>query len=248
LQASSVLYYNRDAFRRAKLDPAVPPRTWYEMAPALEALRAAGARCGYTASAPAEMLLDQIGGHDAGRLALDSARVRWVAMLATWQKAGYFSLAHDAEEAERRFTAGECALLTAQPARQADLRASAEFDLAAAPLPGYDDATPRAARGAVGIWLLPGRSEEEYQGVQRLLAFIARPEVQAGWRKRTGYASLAPATYDLAALREAVERELEAAWSGAKTPIEALNAAIERGNALMRAPSDRRAGATAARP
>jgi ABC-type glycerol-3-phosphate transport system substrate-binding protein len=249
LQASAALYYNRDAFRRAQLDPAAPPRTWYEMAPVLEALRGAGARCGYTAAAPAELLLDQIGGHDAGRLALDSARVRWVAMLATWQKVGYFSRARDAEEAERRFASGECALLTAPSSRQADLRASAGFDLGVAPLPGYDDAGPsKAARGAVGIWLLPGRTVDEYQGVQRLLAFIAQPQVQAAWRKRTGYASLAPASYDVAAVREAFERELEAAWSGAKSPIDALSAAIERGNALMSAGSEPRAGATAARP
>jgi sn-glycerol 3-phosphate transport system substrate-binding protein len=81
---------------------------------------------------------------------------------------------------------------------------------------------------------LPGRTEEEYRGVDRLLAFFARPEVQAEWRRRTGFASLAPASYDLAALRELVDRELEAAWNGTKTPIDALGAAVERGNALMR--------------
>jgi sn-glycerol 3-phosphate transport system substrate-binding protein len=235
LQASAVLYYNRDAYRRARLDPAAPPKTWYQMAPAIDALRAAGIGCGYVTASPSEMLLDQIGaGRDAGRLAIDAARVRWVAMLATWQKAGYFSYARQPEEAERRFAAGECALLTAPPSRQAELRASAGFDFGVAPLPGYDDPVGARARGAVGAWRLPGRTEEEYRGVDRLLAFFARPEVQAEWRRRTGFASLAPASYDLAALRELVDRELEAAWNGTKTPIDALGAAVERGNALMR--------------
>jgi sn-glycerol 3-phosphate transport system substrate-binding protein len=238
LQAAAVLYYNRDAFRRARLDPAAPPRTWYAMVPALDALRAAGLPCGYTTAAPSEMLLDQIGAaRDADHLALDSARVRWVAMLASWRKADYFSYAHEAAEAERRFAAGECAFLTAAPSREADLRERAAFDLAVAPLPRYDDSgAARGQRGAVGVWLLPGRTEDEYRGVQRFLAYVARPAVQAEWRRRTGYAALAPAGYDLAALREAVDRELEAAWNGTKAPLDALNAALSRGNALLRTP------------
>src|SRR5712664_1771301 len=80
----------RDAFRRAKLDPAAPPKTWYEMAPALGALVASGQACGYTTAAPAGMLLDGAGGwHDVARLSMDSVMVRWVAMLASWQKSGY---------------------------------------------------------------------------------------------------------------------------------------------------------------
>src|SRR5207237_9295712 len=40
--ARPVLYYNRDAFRRARLDP---PKTWYDMAPVLGALAEAGFAC-----------------------------------------------------------------------------------------------------------------------------------------------------------------------------------------------------------
>jgi len=234
LQASAVLYYNRDAYRRAGLDPAAPPRTWYQMAPAIDALRGAGLACGYVTASPSVLLLDQVGaGRDAGRLAIDAARVRWVAMLTSWQKAGYFSYVREPAEAERRFAGGECALLTAPPSRQADLRAAVAFDLGVAPLPGYDDAAGTRGRGAVGAWLLPGRTEMEYRGVERLLAFLARPDVQAEWRRKTGFASLAPARYDLAALRELVDRELEAAWNGTKTPLDALGAAVARGNELI---------------
>src|SRR5712664_1508945 len=100
--------------------PAAAPKTWYEMAPALGALVASGQACGYTTAAPAGMLLDGAGGwHDVARLSMDSVMVRWVAMLASWQKSGYFSYSKRADEAETRFAAGECALLTASPARHA---------------------------------------------------------------------------------------------------------------------------------
>jgi sn-glycerol 3-phosphate transport system substrate-binding protein len=232
--ASTVLYYNRDAFRRAKLDPAAPPKTWYEMAPALGALVASGQACGYTTAAPAGMLLDGLGGwHDEARLSMDNVMVRWVAMLASWQKSGYFSYSKRADEAETRFAAGECALLTAPLARHADLRARAKFDLEVVALPAYDDVSVAAHRGATGLWVMAGRPQAEYRGVERLLAFLARPEVQAEWRSKTGSASLAPAGYDPAALREIIDQELEAVWGGSKTPLDALNAAVARGNLLI---------------
>src|SRR6266849_7214662 len=209
-------------------------REYRELAPALGALVASGQACGYTAAAPAGMLLDGAGGwHDEARLSMDSVMVRWVAMLASWQKSGYFSYSKRADEAETRFAAGECALLTASPARHADLRARAKFDLAVAALPGYEDLAGGAHRGATGLWVMAGRPQAEYRGVGRFLAFLARPEVQAEWRRKTGQASLAPAGYDLTALREIIDQELEAVWGGSKTPLDALNAAVARGNLLI---------------
>src|SRR5437867_10941950 len=46
--ATPVLYYNRDAFRRARLDPSKPPHSWYEMPKALGALVEAGSGCALT--------------------------------------------------------------------------------------------------------------------------------------------------------------------------------------------------------
>ena len=36
-------------------------------------------------------------------------------------------------------------------------------------------------------------------------------------------------------IRTIIDEELEAVWSGAKTPIDALNAAVQRGNAVLEA-------------
>ena len=230
--ASLVLYYNRDALRRAGLDPA-PPRTWYEMAPAIGALVDAGQSCGYVTASPARILLENAGAWPGdSRVAFDNVMVRWVAMLASWKRSGYFSYAARAEDAERRFVAGQCAFLTASPSRQVELRSSAGFDLGVAALPSYDDFASARAGGA-GIWLLEGRSRDDYRGAARFLSFIARPEVQAEWRERTGGARLAPAGYDLPALRRIVDEELEAVWGGKKTAIDALSAAVLRGNELI---------------
>jgi len=230
--AGLVLYYNRDALRRAGLEPA-PPKTWYEMAPTIGALVDAGQACGYVTASPARILLENAGAWpEDSRVAFDNVMVRWVAMLASWQRSGYFSYATQAEDAERRFVAGQCAFLTASPSRQVELRAGAAFDLGVAPLPSYEDFAG-ARQGGAGVWLLPGRSRRDYQAASRLLAWLAQPQVQAEWRHRTGGARLAPAGYDLPALRRIVDEELEAVWGGKKTALDALNAAVLRGNGLL---------------
>ena len=66
-----------------------------------------------------------------------------------------------------------------------------------------------------------------------MLAWLARSEVQAGWRERIGGARLAPAGYDLPALRRIVDEELESVWVGKKTALDALNMAVLRGNELI---------------
>lgn len=45
--STPVLYYNKDAFKKAGLDPEQPPKTWQELADYTAKLRAAGMKCGY---------------------------------------------------------------------------------------------------------------------------------------------------------------------------------------------------------
>src|SRR5918999_2977893 len=59
-RATPVLYYNRDAFRIAMLDPAKPPATWYQMVPTLAALVASGADCALTIAWPASNVLENL--------------------------------------------------------------------------------------------------------------------------------------------------------------------------------------------
>ncbi|HXI36852.1 MAG TPA: extracellular solute-binding protein [Burkholderiales bacterium] len=285
--ATPVLYYNRDALRRAKL-PAVPPASWYAMPDALAALAAAGSACPFTAGAPASLLLESMSAWhnrefatqdngfegDGTRLAFnDRLIVRWVAMLSTWRKSGYFVYAGHPGEAEKRFASGECALLASSSADYPALRTGAAFDLGVAPLPYYedfDDAPQNTLAGGAAFWLLSGRPAAEYRGAVRFLAFLARPDVQAEWQASTGFVPLTFSAYelarrqgyylkqpgneiavrqlsdkalteesrpmriaDLARIRGIIDEELEAAWTGTKPPLEALNAAVARGNELL---------------
>lgn len=283
--STPVLYYNRDAFLRARLDPAAAPRTWYEMAGTLGALIDAGQACGLTTSRPAWILLENMSAWHAEPLATQqngmagaNARlsfngqlmVRWVAMLASWQKAGYFTYAGRGHQAEARFADGECALLVSDSSSHDALRKRAAFSVAVAPLPYFDDfraAPQNTLAGGAGLWVLAGRPKADYAGVAGFFAFLSQTEVQAEWHQRAGYVPLTLAAYELSRkqgyyaahpgqevavrqlvgksptrdsrgvrlpgmprIREIFNEELEAVWSGAKTPLDAVNAAVARGN------------------
>jgi sn-glycerol 3-phosphate transport system substrate-binding protein len=283
--ATPVLYYNRDALRAAKLEP---PKTWYEMPAVLAALSKAGYGCPYTTAFPSWVLLENMsawhdqrfatqrngmGGADA-RLAFNSRlMVRWISMLSTWRESGYFMYWGRGDEAEARFAADHCAMLTSSSASYAALRARAKFDLGVAQLPYYDDfddAPQNTLAATAGLWVLAGKPPVEYLGVARFFAFLAQPGVQAEWTQKTGELPLTYAAYELMRkqgfyaanpgqeiavqqvlaklptwdsrgirlgqfprIRGIINEELEQVWGGKKSALDALNAAVARGNVLL---------------
>src|SRR5688572_26998328 len=57
--SSTVMFYvNKDAFKKAGLDPNKPPRTWKEVLAAAEKLKASGHACPYTTSWPSWMHIE----------------------------------------------------------------------------------------------------------------------------------------------------------------------------------------------
>jgi hypothetical protein len=195
--ARPVLYYNRDAFRRAHLTTV--PKTWYEMAGVLGRLSESGQACAYTTSWPAWVMMENTGGEFSRQVV-----VRWTSMLATWEKSGYFSYSGRANEGEARFAAGECAVLTSSSASRTELAKKAGFEVGIAPLPYYDD-TGVVARGlppaGAAVW-----AQRQSVGVTNFFAFLA---ARAAETRR---------------VRDAMEAELEAVWRGDKTALDALNA------------------------
>lgn len=194
--ARPVLYYNRDAFRRAKLNPRKAPTTWYEMAGILDSLAHSGQSCGYTTSWPAWVMLENSGGELSRQL-----MVRWTSMLATWEKSGFFSYSGRGNEAEARFAKGECAVLTSSSASRRALTQQVGFDLGVAPLPYYaDSVVSRALPASVpAVW-----ADRQSVGVTNFFAFLATRAAQA-YRER-----------------EVLEEELEAVWRGGKSAPDAL--------------------------
>ena len=287
--ATAVFYFNKDVFRKARLDPDKPPRTWQEVQVAALAIRDGDAApCGLTTDRPAwihvenlsawhnEPIATRADGHAGAGVKLvfnGELLIRHLGLLSSWAKSEIFTYAGRANEGESRFSKGECAMLTSSSAAYVDIARNANFDLGVAPLPHYEEfpGAPYATLAAGGsLWALAGKKPAEYKGVARFFAFLMRPEVQAEWTRRTGFLAITTAAVDLARnfggnglrpdsevamkqlsgrrglhsrgprlvplakIRTIINEELEAVWAQNKTPKDALDAAVERGNELLR--------------
>src|SRR5258705_13631936 len=50
--STAIFYWNKDAFKKAGLDPNKPPKTWKEFLGMVDKLQASGQKCAYTTSWP----------------------------------------------------------------------------------------------------------------------------------------------------------------------------------------------------
>ncbi len=276
--STPVLYINKAVFRKAGLDPEMPPKSWADTQEIAGKLADSGSKCPFTTSWPAWVHIDNLAawnGADVsdakGTLNFNGlVEIKHVAMLATWYKSKYFSYFGRRDEADRRFANGECAMLTSSSSLSATLSENASLDVGVSALPYHDDVhgAPKStlADGA-SLWIASGLKPAETKGVAALVNFILSPEVQVEMTIAGGYLPMTPVARaaagskllktDLAGLRVAssqligkalsplvrvsqiervriiVEEELEAVWANKKPAKEALDNAVQRGNAIF---------------
>ncbi|WP_153145743.1 extracellular solute-binding protein [Dechloromonas sp. H13] len=188
LYSTPVLFYNKNAFRKARLDPDQPPKTWFEMQGMLDKLQDAGYACPYTTAWPVWVHVDNVSAvsglpaTDKGQLAFNGLpQVKHVAMMATWTKANYFKLFGRGDEASKKFHAGECAMITTDSREHIDFRDARGVELGVAPMPFHDDVyggrRPSLADGA-SLWVGAGRSPAEYKQAAKFVSFLLAPDNQ----------------------------------------------------------------------
>jgi sn-glycerol 3-phosphate transport system substrate-binding protein len=213
--STPILYYNKDLFRAAGLDPGMAPKTWPEVGAAAKKLRAAGAVCGFTTSWPSWINVENFsafhnlpmstkangfGGLDAQLTFNNPVLVRHIAQLAEWQVDKVFDYSGRAQSAEPRFQNGECAIFIGSSATRADIKANSKFEVGYGMLPYWPDvkgAPQNTTIGGATLWVLRDRPPAEYKGVARFFAFLSKPEVQASWHQNTGYLPVTQAAFDL---------------------------------------------------
>jgi sn-glycerol 3-phosphate transport system substrate-binding protein len=214
--ATPVFYYNKDAFRKAGLDPEIPPKTWPEVQAAAQAILDVHAtRCVYTTGVQSwvhvenlhawddEEFATRLNGYDGGSTDLvfnDRLEVRHIALLEAWLKGTLFSRSRDTNEAELRFADGGCAMLTSSSVAYVEIKRNANFDVAVARLPYYEDyrgAPQNTLAGGGSLWVMAGKKPAAYKGIAQFFAFLTQPELQAEWHQQTGYLPLTIAAYEL---------------------------------------------------
>jgi sn-glycerol 3-phosphate transport system substrate-binding protein len=214
--SSTVMFYvNKDAFKKAGLDPEKAPKTWKELNAAADKLKASGQDCVYTTGWPSWMHIENfsawhnvpIGTKQNGMAGLDTQftinsplHVRHLTMLGNLAKKGEFTYAGRQNQAEAKFASGECAMLTSSAGAQGTIRRTAKFPWSINFIPYHDDvkgAPQNSIIGGASLWVMGGKKPDEYKGVAKFLAFLSRPEIQMEWHTGTGYVPITMAAYEL---------------------------------------------------
>ncbi len=179
--STPILYYNKNLFRAAGLDPEIAPKTWAEVGAAAKRLRATGAVCGFTTSWPSWINVENFSafhnlpistrangfdGLDAVLAFNNPVMVRHIAQLAEWQAAKVFDYSGRATTAEPRFQNGECGIFIGSSATRADIKANSKFEVGYGMLPYWPDvegAPQNTIIGGATLWVLRDRPRAEYK-------------------------------------------------------------------------------------
>ena len=215
--STPILYYNKDAFQKAGLDPEKAPRTWSEVAEAGKKIVASGAaKCGFTTGWQSWVQIENFGalhnipfatkangfaGMDTELKINSDLHVRHIDNMAKWSKDGIFKYGGRESKSAPMFYSGECAMYMNSSAARAGVDANAKtFKVGVGMLPVYDDvkgAPQNSIIGGATLWSLQGRPAGDYKGVAKFFTYLSRPEVQATWHQGTGYLPITLAAAEL---------------------------------------------------
>jgi sn-glycerol 3-phosphate transport system substrate-binding protein len=214
--SSTVVYYiNKDAFKKAGLDPNKAPKTWKEFQAAADKLKAAGQACVYTSGWPSWMHIENfsawhnvpIGTKENGMAGTDTEfrinsplHVKHLTMLSNLAKKGEFTYAGRGNQAEAKFSSGECAMLTSSTGAQANIRRNAKFDWSVNFIPYHDDvpgAPQNSIIGGASLWVMGGKTNNAYRGVAKFFEYLSKPDVQMNWHTSTGYVPITMEAYEM---------------------------------------------------
>jgi sn-glycerol 3-phosphate transport system substrate-binding protein len=206
--STPILYYNKDEFQKAGLDPNKPPQTWKQVEEFSKKLIASGAaKCGFSTGWPSWTMVENMhawhdqpfatkhngfDGLDVQLLINKEFGVKHLAQLAAWQKDNIYSYGGRTGTADPKFASGECAMYIQSSALIGGFTKGAKFDWATGQLPHWGAPYPKATSiiGGATLWVMKGKPAAENRGTARFLKFIADPNQQMWWHVTTGYLAI----------------------------------------------------------
>ena len=203
--STPVLWVNRDAFRKAGLNPDMDLSTWQNVGKALDQLKASGSKCPLTTAWQSWVHLENFSAYhnipfaskQNGFSGMDTelafngpTQIQHIQTMGDWAQQGKFIYAGRRNEGGKAFRAGECALYTESSAGYAGIKKEAQFEFEIRHLPYWDGvqgAPQNTIIGGSSLWVLSGHSDEEYKGVASFMRFLSSTVIQAAWHQNTGY-------------------------------------------------------------
>ena len=202
--SNAIMYYNRDKFEEAGLDPDDPPTTIADVRSASEQI-VAETDVDFGITWPnhvwfvehwyffeGELMTDAENGHAGSPSTLRTPDA--ITELYEWWK----RMADDGlytnpgieawGEATSIFTEQKSAMLLTSTAFVTGAQnAAEEFTVDNAPYPSISETRVGPVIGGASFYVPSGLSDDRYDQIGQLLQFIARPETQIDWHQGTGY-------------------------------------------------------------
>lgn len=216
-RSTIVMYYNKDAFKAAGLDPDKPPETWEQLVTVGKKLtKADGSQWGamipstgypYWMFGALTMQNDQVLMNDAGNETyFDSPAV--IEALQFWRDLGSKHKIMPSGTIEwgtlrQNFLEGKTAIMWHSTGNLTIVKKKAKFDFGVAMLPASKRrGTPT---GGGNFYIFKKTSSSERKAAMRLIRFMTSPERSAEWSMKTGYMGVSQAAYDTSKLKEYVK-------------------------------------------
>jgi sn-glycerol 3-phosphate transport system substrate-binding protein len=211
-RSTPVLYWNKEAFAAAGLDPNAAPQSWdemVEMAKALTVKDASGNVSRYGIYIPSSgfpsWLWTGIVAGNGGLLADDSGkRVTFNTPEAVAALEALVALPNthgvmqpgilDWGATPKAFFEGQAAMIWTTTGNLTNVRANAPFDFGVGFLPGLKQ--PGAPTGGGNFYLVKGSTDEELQAAADFVKWVTAPEQAAKWAMATGYVAPSPAVWE----------------------------------------------------
>jgi len=219
--STAIMFYNKDAFRRAGLNPEQAPTNWTEMRDAATRLRAGGIETPVTTAWPTWTQVEQMlaihntplatldngfGGLNAELQVNNPLMVRHLNTLMEMGREGTFRWGGRDGAGDALFANGSSGMIFASSGARArfvrELPGGAA-NLGAAMLPFYNDvggAPINSIIGGAAFWAMnrgpnATRSADEYRGIAEFFAFLAQTRVVANWHTATGFLPVTRAAF-----------------------------------------------------
>jgi sn-glycerol 3-phosphate transport system substrate-binding protein len=206
--STPILYYNKDAFAKAGLDPAKPPQTWKQVEEYSKKLIGSGAaKCGFSTGWPSWTMVENMhawhdqpfatkhngfDGLDAELLINREFGVKHISQLAAWQNDKIYSYGGRTGTADPKFVSGECAMYIQSSALIGGFTKGVQFKWGTGLLPHWGPPYKKATSiiGGATLWVMKGKPAGENRGTAQFLKFVSDTPQQVWWHATTGYLAI----------------------------------------------------------
>jgi sn-glycerol 3-phosphate transport system substrate-binding protein len=211
--STAITFWNKDAFKKAGLDPAKAPVTWPDTLETAHRLRAAGIPCGFTEAWVSWTQIEQFSawhniplatkanglqGADAELEFNNPILAKHIGNLGEAQKDKSFDYGGRTSEPEGKFLNGECGMIQTSSAAFGLFKSGAKFDFGLGELPYYPEvagAPQNSIIGGASLWVMGSKKPEEYKGIAKFFTFLSQTGLQQRLHEETGYLPITKAAY-----------------------------------------------------